>query len=146
MESSGDSSERGTTVVNVRVAHIRRKGYENLQEWVDDPSNIYIGRAGPIFINGKRFPPQSSIWANPFKISKKDSRTDVILMYREYIREKIVREGLEEELLQLRGYNLGCWCVSEDWRPTDETLNTCDEDLVCHGQILCQLIAEYGHK
>ena len=40
-------------VVNCKVANIRPK-YENLQEWMEDPNNVYIGRGGIVFINNQR--------------------------------------------------------------------------------------------
>ena len=40
-----------SSVVNVKVAHIRPK-YNDLEEWTKDPNNVYIGRAGIVFING----------------------------------------------------------------------------------------------
>lgn len=57
------------SVINVKVASIRPK-FNNLKEWCEDERNIYIGRAGIVFIDGQRFPKQSSIWANPYKITK----------------------------------------------------------------------------
>ena len=37
------------SVVNCRVKYLRPK-YENLKVWVEDKDNIYIGRAGIVFI------------------------------------------------------------------------------------------------
>lgn len=40
----------------VKVANLRKLGYSNLEEWMETPNNIYVGRRGRIFIteNGTR--------------------------------------------------------------------------------------------
>jgi hypothetical protein len=47
--------------------------------------------------------------------------------YEEYIREKIINEELENQLLQLQDKNLGCWCCPEEY----------------HGDVLLKIINEY---
>lgn len=42
------------SVVNVKVANLRPH-YNNLREWMQDEDNVYIGRKGVVFIDGKRF-------------------------------------------------------------------------------------------
>jgi hypothetical protein len=42
------------SVVNCKVNHIRPK-YNDLKEWMNDTNNIYIGRSGIVFIDGKRW-------------------------------------------------------------------------------------------
>lgn len=108
-------------VVNVKVKYIRPQ-YQNLKEWVEDDKNVYIGRGGVVFIEGKRFP-QKSIWANPFKVSG-DNRAEVIAQYEEYIRKKIREEPDKYDLEALRGKTLGCWCKPDG----------------CHGDVLLKLL------
>ena len=48
--------------------------------------------------------------------------------------KKIVDESLENELLQLKHKNLGCWCVDGICTDADELLP------VCHGQELMKLL------
>ena len=115
-----------TKVVNVKVQHIRPK-YKNLKDWIEDENNIYIGRRGIIFINGKRFPEKPSIWANPFKVENNKNET-VLPLYEKYIRNKIENEYGIEELLKLKGKTLGCWCKPKS----------------CHADILIKLINEYS--
>ena len=129
--------EAKTTLVNVKVAHIRPQ-YDNLKEWCDDENNVYIARKGVVFVpdgnGGKvRYPPSDSTWANPFKLPKgkntEEDRVVVSKKYEEYIRERLDNEpGLVEQLLTLRGKNLGCWCVPK----------------TCHGKILLTLLEEYS--
>jgi len=110
-----------TTVVNVKVKYIRPK-YKNLEEWLEDPNNVNIGRGNVIRINNKPMPPKSSKWANPFKIGKDGTREDVIAKYKEHI----TKSGLIKDIEELRGKNLGCWCKPEH----------------CHGDILLEFLEQ----
>ena len=110
-------------VVNVKVANIRPK-YANLKLWCEDPSNVYIGRRGIVFVDGQRFPTKESIFANPFKIGKVHKRNDVVEQYRAYALERIRKDPVfTAAVLALRGKTLGCWCAPER----------------CHGQVLAEL-------
>jgi len=126
------------SVVNCKVKFIRPK-YNNLYEWMNDKNNIYIGRAGVIFlcktahdnINSpkERFPKKSSNFANPFKIGKDGTREEVIEKYKIYIISKLEEnDELKEELINMKGKNLGCWCHPEP----------------CHGDILLELIEMFS--
>ena len=124
-----------TTVCNVKVSHIRPQ-YKNLKEWMNDESNVYIGRAGVVFVDNVRFPPNNSEWANPFKIGKHGDRSCVLNMYQEYIKQKLKSDQkLQQKMAKLKGKNLGCWCVDSP---------VCCESgpVICHGQILLKLIEE----
>lgn len=111
-------------VVNCKVQYIRPQ-YKNLEEWMEDKNNIYIGRKGVIFINNKRFPEQSSNFANPFKIGKDGSRDEVIEKYKKYIMERLENDkSLVKELLSMKNKNLGCWCHPDK----------------CHGDVLLEII------
>jgi len=122
-----------TRIVCVKVKDIRPR-YNNLKEWMEDPQNVYIGRRGIVFVNiidqnGQkkvRWPPQNSIWANPFKVG--DDRGSAISKYREYIVRKLDSgEISRSELENLRGKSLGCWCHPEP----------------CHGDVLLELLKTY---
>jgi hypothetical protein len=113
-----------TKVVNVKVKNIRPK-YENLREWMSDENNIYIGRKGVVFIDKKRFPNESSCFANPFKIGKDGSREEVLDKYKKFIIDILDKnEDMKKLLKSYKGKNLGCWCTPES----------------CHGDILIDLI------
>jgi hypothetical protein len=109
------------SVVNVKVAFIRPK-YANLKEWMQDPNNVYIGRAGVVFIDKCRFPKCASKWSNPFKITASDTREQVVAAYKEYILAKLADGSLCID--ELRGKNLGCWCSPE----------------LCHGHVLLEIL------
>lgn len=120
-------------IVNCKVQYIRPK-YNDLREWCDDPSNVYIARAGVVFVKNadgtkERYPKTSSVFANPFKIGKDGNRDEVIQKYKKHIVKKI-NENTEllDKLLSLKGKSLGCWCYPEP----------------CHGNILLELISEYS--
>lgn len=117
------------SVKNVSVKYIRPEGYDNLKVWMKDKKNVYIARAGVVFINGERFPKKSSIWHNPFRIGKDGTRAEVMQKYNVYMTEKLKQSvALQKELLKLKGKNLGCWC----------------HPLPCHGDILLRLIKRYA--
>lgn len=114
-------------VVNVKVSYIRPK-YNNLKEWINDENNVYIGRKHIVFIDGKRFPDEQSIWANPFKIKKDGNRKNIMVQYERYIREKIDKgEITKHQLMELKNKTLGCWCKPEE----------------CHGDILKKIVNEF---
>ena len=112
-------------VVNVKVKYIRPR-YNNLKEWMEDENNVYIGRKNVVFIDGKRFPTEQSIWANPFKLQS-GNRKDMMIKYEHYIKEKIrTGEITKDQLLELSNKTLGCWCKPEH----------------CHGDILKKIVNE----
>lgn len=121
-----------TCVSDVKVKSIRPK-YKDIVDWMSNPNNVYIGRAGIVFVDKVRQPKQSSIWANPYKVSKY-GLDECLKLYSIYIKKKIEDEKLVDELLSLKGKNLGCWCINTD----------SSENPVCHGQILIKLITEYS--
>ena len=112
------------SVVNCRVANIRPK-YKDLSDWIADEKNIYVGRRGVVFVNGARYPPVASNFANPFKIGKDGTREEVLKKYESYITKKLEEDPvLLLELKTLKGKNLGCWCHPDP----------------CHGDILLKLL------
>lgn len=127
-----NNTSEDTKVVNCKVQYIRPK-YKNLKEWTADANNVYIGRKGIVFIENannkkERYPKEDSIWANPFKITKDRDRDQVLILYKNYIKEKLENNPeLIKSLLELESKNLGCWCHPE----------------ACHGNILVELINYY---
>ncbi len=112
-----------TTVVCVKVDFIRPE-YKNLEEWMKNPNNVYIGRSGVVFINGERFPKNASKWANPFTV-KEHGRDRCLELYEERIRKFIEKEGTVE-IIKLKNKTLGCWCKPDK----------------CHGDILVKILNE----
>ena len=99
-----------TTVVNVRVKHIRPQ-YQDLKSWMADPQNEYIGRGGVLIIDKARFPLRDSPLANPFKSGRDGTLEEVLTNYKIYI-DYLIESGVisQEYLRSLKGKRLGCWC------------------------------------
>jgi len=83
-----------------RVVHCRKEKYD-----------VYIGRP--------------SKWGNPFTIGKDGSRKEVIKKYEIYL---LNNEELMNDLHELEGKVLGCWC----------------KPLACHGDVLVRLANRKG--
>ena len=123
----------------VKVSELRKKGYNNLDQWMCDENNIYVGRRGRIFIhfkdeNGEKnkryFGYESSQFANPFTL-KKYTLSVSLMKYEEYLREKI--ENSEIDINICSGKTIGCFCkMSEDLDCLD-----------CHTKIIYKLYNEY---
>lgn len=134
--ASDKTSVDTTSVCNVRVQYIR-PAYPNLKEWMKDDRNVYIGRAGIVFCDGVRFPPQPSEWANPFKLGKDGDRATVLQKYEAHVRGRLANDpAMQERLHQLSNKRLGCWCVPKEVH-ADDVIE--DEQILCHGQILLKL-------
>ena len=122
-------------LTDVHVKYLRQNGYDNLKEWMQNPNNIYIGRRGILILNGKRYPEENSIWANPFKVGNDGTLEEILLKYWNYIHERLATEPeLFNKLFELDGKNLGCWCC-EKYACDYKSMKWC-----CHGQILCHII------
>jgi len=67
-----------------------------------------------------------SKWGNPFKREDGEGRQDVIEKYREYIKNSPLMDDLHE----LKGKTLGCWCAPKP----------------CHGDVLLELLAEQDNS
>lgn len=96
-----------TTVVRIR----RENGH------VVQDCDVYIGRA----CNRGGWDLPQSKWHNPFKFTTHGEHT--LALYEQHIRTS----GLINDIEELRGKRLGCWCVP---------------DKPCHGQILVKLLNE----
>ncbi len=79
-----------------KVVHCKKESYD-----------IYIGRP--------------SKWGNPFTIGKDGNRDDVILQYIDWLMNQT---ELLNNLDELKGKTLGCWCFPNK----------------CHGDILAELV------
>lgn len=71
-----------------------------------EPYDVYIGRP--------------SKWGNPFSIGRDGTREQVVEKYRRWLASNTV---LQEQLHDLKGKTLGCWCAPN----------------ACHGDILMEL-------
>ena len=91
--SSGDPKSRKKSegseqavAVSVKVAELRSSGYADLEAWLQDSQNLYVGRRGRIFIHtdGRKriFHYAGSKWHNPYAVGKSLSRQEACSKYR----------------------------------------------------------------
>jgi len=127
-----------TTVIDLRKKYrtIKNKEEENVLLWFDNPNHVYCGRANVyrkkvLNENGdvvyKPVPPRGTDckWKNPFKVGKDGNLEAVLQKFRVYIRDNL---ELKNDIHQLQGKVLGCWCVGEH---------------ACHAQILAEMANRY---
>jgi len=104
-----------TTIINVSIKNLQKIGYKNLEEWLQNPNHIYIGRNMNLYFKGAI----KSKWYNPFSI-REHGREKCLELYREYI----LNSQLINDIDELNGKILGCWCKPDK----------------CHGDILIELL------
>lgn len=114
-----------TTSVCVKVASLRELGYDHLEDWINDPKNVYVGRRGRIWITcdgDKRiYHYEGSKWHNPFTV-REYGLDKAMKLYKKKI-QKMVKGG--EKFKDLKGKNLGCFC---------------DQSGECHAKYLAEVI------
>ena len=106
-----------THVVNIKKAELKKKGFNDLEDWKQNPQHMYIGRNMEIYVKGA----QGSKWRNPFPI-KKYGLEKCLELYENHIRTTELYSQLDE----LQNKVLGCWCSPSP----------------CHGDVLCRLLRE----
>lgn len=113
----------------IKVASLRKEfGDESitLKKWMEIPNNLYVGRRGRIFIDGKIFHYKESKWYNPYTL-KEYSLEDSLKLYKKYIKTS----GLYDDLDELKGKTLGCFC---------------DQSGDCHAKVLVKLYRKKKEK
>lgn len=90
----------------------------NVEKWVEDDANVYIGREqGDV---------PASPWANPYKVEE-HGREAALEMYKDRLRST---PSLLDSLEDLEGKSLGCWCRAYE----------------CHGQILVDFLVNRKYE
>ena len=114
----------------VKVAELRKAGYLNLEDWMKNENNVYVGRNGRVWITEKKengenekriFHYPGSTFANPYKVTKDMPLEESLHLYRIHLEEN----GLLEHIEELRGKTLGCFC---------------DQKGDCHAKVLASLL------
>lgn len=105
------------TLVNVRVSNLNMLGYKNFQDWYAKENTVYIGGDLENCMLGKI----TSKWQNPFYFARDISEQTCLKLYEVYVRNEMV-----EQLSELEGKELGCWCTPYH----------------CHGDVLVELVRE----
>lgn len=110
-------------LINVRIKELKKRGINDYNEWVKCSNSLYIGRHMRIGSkNGVVIIPQSK-WRNPFKLSAEKNINDILKQYEDRVRQS----SLYNDLHELSGKELGCWCKGMN---------------PCHGDILIKLFRE----
>jgi len=104
-----------TTIVNIKKINLNQRGITDFKQWASIPNNLYIGRNMNFYVEGAI----QSKWHNPFPV-KKYGRDQCLKLYEEYIQTS----NLMDDLSELIGKELGCWC-----KPS-----------TCHGDVLIKLL------
>ena len=102
-------------IVNIKKKELNKRGYRDLEHWLEKEDHIYIGRNLSFYVKGAT----KSKWANPYSV-KKYGREECLKKYKEYV---LNNKELMSSLHELEGGVLGCWCHPEP----------------CHGDILIAL-------
>lgn len=113
-EISIETNKKKTKVEPPKVVHLRRKNGKIVED-----CDIYIGRV--CNMGGWRL--TQSKWQNPFPV-KKFGRDESLKRYKDYIEKNT--NNLYDQLEELAGKRLGCWCKPER----------------CHGDVLRELFIE----
>jgi hypothetical protein len=109
--------------MSTRVVHV----HDNV------PGAVYIGRA-----NGHRGL-KASPWANPHKIGPQMTRSEAVWAYYEDLTERLAttaRQGILDDLYELRGKPLACWCRHDGEART--------ADNMCHGDAIVAVLRDLG--
>lgn len=109
-----------TTIISLRVKG--KIDQDLVKKCKINPDYEYIGRRN-VYWNFS-----GSFWANPFKPQDYANPEDCLKAYKDYMKKIIDRSGTARTIGNLVGKTLVCWC-----KPGP-----------CHGDVLIQLLKEYG--
>lgn len=107
--------------VDVHKANLEAMGYDNLEHWLEDNQNVYVGRE-VVYVAGAR----QHEFANGFTV-KKYGRDECLRMYIAWLIEAIQDSEVRSRFEGLRGKTLGCWCKSDE---------------ACHADVIIRLLGE----
>lgn len=109
----------------LKIDKLREADYEHLKDWMSLKSNLYVGRAGRVFITEEKqkhvFHYPKSKWGNPYSLKEGYTLAESIRLYHLYLLEN----DLLKDLHELKGKTLGCFC---------------DQSQVCHAKELADLL------
>lgn len=113
--------------VCIKVAELRKRGYDSFEEWVKNKEHLYIGRNMSFYVKGA----VASPFGNPFKIGKY-TLEESLALYKDHLRNS-------KELMKLLSFivserkidEIGCWCL-----PGKK----------CHGDVIIKIIKQTMNK
>ena len=106
-------------VINVKVAELRKRGYNSFLEWASDPKHVYVGRNMTVYVPGT----VASPLANPYS-AKQFGRRECVEKYIELLKRSPDMIEKIRQMKQAGVTEIGCWCAPE----------------LCHGDIIAALI------
>jgi hypothetical protein len=129
-----------TTVCNVRVANLRQAGYTDIEQWLANPENVYVGRYMRIFVHSKPDEKGATTSTGKKIVHLKESRfcnrfkgvplEESLRLFRADLLHRLATEpDLKSELIKLKGKRLGCWCAPQP----------------CHADIVAELANNDAH-
>ncbi len=107
-------------VISSKKSCLKKLGYNSLEQWLDEPNHIYIGRDMQVYVKGAN----GSKWKNPFSV-KKYGLDECIRLFEEYL---MSNKELLKDIYELKGKDLACWCKNGE----------CADER-CHGDLLLRL-------
>ena len=110
----------------------------HVDDMVNHPDAIYIGRAVSIGRAVPRTCFTRSKWYNPYRIGVDGDGATVVAKYRKRMQRRMTRApaSTTADLRKIAGKPLACWCRHDGEERTD--------DNACHGDVLVELIEELG--
>lgn len=107
-------------VISSKKASLKKLGYDSLEQWLQNPNHVYIGRDMTFYVKGA----VGSKWQNPFP-TKKYELGESLRLFEEYLMSDT---KLLADIHELKGKDLACWCKNGE--KSDER---------CHGDLLLKL-------
>lgn len=104
-------------VTCIKKSELNKHGFKDFEDWKKQKKSLYIGRNMSFYVKGAT----KSKWHNPYTV-KKYGLKECLKLYEEHIRNSDLWDDLEE----LEGKELGCWCETNE----------------CHGYVLMKLLNE----
>jgi len=129
--------KRQTRTQSVKVKHLRKTygAKMNLRTWLKDPTNVYVGRGGRIFIDGEIFHYPGSKWANPNAMKIPATKKEYKENFAKYRKHLAAKGLLKKEILgDLQGKTLGCFC--------DTASTTGPGCMDCHTKVLLERLGK----
>ena len=107
--------------VDVHKANLKAMGYDNLEQWLEDPHNVYVGH-NMVYVAGAR----QHEFANRFFV-KKYGRDECLRKYEAWLVEVIQDPEVKARFESLRKKTIGCWCKADE---------------ACHADVIIRLLGE----
>ena len=93
-----------TQRICVRAKQLKENGYTDLEDWLSKNENsVYVGRDMSYYVKGAT----ENKWEKPFSKPQITNTEESLYIYERHIKET----NLINEIDELKGKVLGCWCL-----------------------------------